>query len=113
MNARVLKSDPSESLSLFAALAAPDVGTEITMDALAAIARSSKTVAAVSKARMQYLDPAVVKELPKGSKAYVIVVTNAGDEHHCAVTVGVMQPDGVRAHTSIYASRDAVRAAFP
>ena len=43
----------------------------------------------------------------------VLVVTNAGDDKHCAVTVGVIRPDGARAAKSVYASRDSVRAAFP
>ena len=114
---RLSKSTHDASLSLFAAYAEqtqpPPLGTEITLDALAAIARSSRTIAGTSRAPLRYLDPTAVSELPKASKAYVLVVTNAGDDKHCAVTVGVIRPDGARAAKSVYASRDSVRAAFP
>lgn len=117
MKSRVSKSDPGEAVSLFAALVeqkAPITAKEISMGALAAIARSSKSIATQSKRglRLPYLDPSAVSALPQGSRAFVVVATNAGDDHHHALTVGVLRPDGVRATKTLYASKKALSEAL-
>lgn len=110
MKSRVPKSDLDDELSLLSALVESTETlprAEITMDTLAAIARSSATIASTSKAPLPFLDPAAVKALPKGTRAFIVVATNAGDDGHCALTVGVLRPDGARCTKTLYASKKA------
>ncbi len=107
MKSRVSKSDPTEAVSLLVALdelSRPLPRTEITMDTLAAIARSSRTLHAENPV-LPWLDPAAVRALPKGSRAFIVVATNAGDEHHAALTLGVLRADGARCTKTVYATR--------